>query len=103
MRRYGTWPFIGLIYVYRYIISPLLPRGCRHYPSCSEYAITALKQHGLLKGGLLAANRISRCQPWGTSGIDPVPRIIAGKIKYSRFRQRQKMKIFPTCNRLKRP
>jgi putative component of membrane protein insertase Oxa1/YidC/SpoIIIJ protein YidD len=55
-----------------------------------------------MKGGLLAANRISRCQPWGTSGFDPVPLIIAGKIKYSRFRQGQKMKRFPSCNRLKR-
>jgi len=58
---------------YQYFISPLLTRSCRHYPTCSEYAIEALKIHGVIKGSLLAIWRILRCNPWGTSGYDPVP------------------------------
>lgn len=64
------------IHFYRYVISPITPPSCRHYPTCSEYSLHALKQHGLIKGGALAANRISKCHPWGTSGYDPVPKII---------------------------
>lgn len=69
------------IHFYRYAISPLLPASCRHIPTCSEYSLQALKAHGIVKGTALAANRISRCHPWGTSGYDPVPRIII-KITY---------------------
>jgi hypothetical protein len=64
------------IHFYRYVISPITPASCRHYPTCSEYSLQALKQFGLIKGSALAANRIARCQPWGTSGYDPVPKII---------------------------
>lgn len=64
------------IHFYRYVISPLTPAACRHIPSCSEYSLHALKMHGLIKGGALAANRIGRCHPWGTQGYDPVPRFI---------------------------
>lgn len=48
--------------------------SCRHIPSCSNYAIEALETHGLIKGSLLSVKRILRCNPWGTSGYDPVPR-----------------------------
>ncbi|MBW6460174.1 MAG: membrane protein insertion efficiency factor YidD [Bacteroidales bacterium] len=72
-------PFIGLIYIYKYVISPILPAGCRHLPTCSSYAVDALKMHGLFRGGSLAANRIMRCHPWGTSGYDPVPRFLIKK------------------------
>jgi len=58
---------------YQYFISPLLPNSCRHQPTCSQYAIEALKVHGILKGSLLSIWRILRCNPWGTSGFDPVP------------------------------
>jgi putative membrane protein insertion efficiency factor len=61
------------IRVYQYAISPLLPKTCRHIPSCSVYAIEALKIHGIFRGSLLAAWRIIRCNPWGTHGYDPVP------------------------------
>lgn len=64
------------IHFYQLVISPITPASCRHYPTCSEYSLQALKRFGLVKGGALAANRISRCQPWGTSGYDPVPKII---------------------------
>lgn len=69
------------IHFYRYAISPLLPASCRHIPTCSEYSLQALKQHGIIHGTALAANRISRCHPWGTRGYDPVPRILV-KITY---------------------
>jgi uncharacterized protein len=100
MRKIVISPFIGLIYIYKYLISPMLPRGCRHFPSCSTYSIDALKMHGLLKGGFLAADRIARCRPWGTSGYDPVPRFLFKKIniRKSGFDNR---KNYPACDRLK--
>jgi uncharacterized protein len=58
---------------YQVSISPLLPNSCRHHPTCSQYTIEALKVHGLLKGTMLSVWRILRCNPWGTSGFDPVP------------------------------
>lgn len=53
--------------------SRILPPSCRYVPSCSEYAIEALKKHGAIKGGWFAAKRIMRCHPWGGHGYDPVP------------------------------
>lgn len=58
---------------YQKVISPLKPPCCRFTPSCSAYAIQALRKHGPLKGSLLAVWRILRCNPWGGSGYDPVP------------------------------
>ncbi|MDA0238418.1 MAG: membrane protein insertion efficiency factor YidD [Proteobacteria bacterium] len=63
----------GLIRVYQLMISPVLPCSCRHYPTCSQYGIEALTLHGPIRGGWLTLKRIGRCQPWGTSGFDPVP------------------------------
>ncbi|XOZ32695.1 membrane protein insertion efficiency factor YidD [Halomonadaceae bacterium KBTZ08] len=67
------WLLLLLIRAYQYGISPLMPPHCRHAPSCSEYAATAILQHGLLRGGSYALRRLFRCHPWGTSGYDPVP------------------------------
>lgn len=53
--------------------SLILPPSCRYQPSCSAYAITALRRYGALKGGWMAAKRIARCHPWGGHGYDPVP------------------------------
>ena len=75
-------PLILLIYIYKFAISPLTPASCRHIPSCSEYAIQALKMHGPLRGSWMAVRRILSCHPWGSGGIDPVPRIIVKKIKF---------------------
>lgn len=61
------------IQFYQRVISPLLPPSCRFQPTCSEYALEALKKHGLFRGGLLAAWRILRCNPFGRFGFDPVP------------------------------
>ena len=57
---------------YHKIISPVLPRACRFYPSCSVYAADAIRSHGVLKGGLLALRRLGRCHPWSGGGYDPV-------------------------------
>ena len=64
---------ILFIQFYRHAISPLFPPACRYTPTCSQYAIEALKKYGALKGGWLAVKRICRCNPWGGSGYDPVP------------------------------
>jgi len=65
------------IHVYRYCLSPMLPRTCRFEPSCSTYALEALSLHGPVKGSWLIIRRLSRCHPisWlgGRSGFDPVP------------------------------
>lgn len=66
-------PFIGLIKLYQWVISPMIGPKCRFTPTCSSYAIQALQKHGLIKGLWLAVKRISRCHPWGGSGWDPVP------------------------------
>ena len=61
------------VYFYRIFISPMTPPSCRYTPTCSAYAIEAVKKHGILKGGWLALKRILSCNPWGGSGYDPVP------------------------------
>lgn len=53
--------------------SRILPPTCRYAPSCSEYAIGALRKYGAIKGSWLAGKRLMRCHPWGGSGYDPVP------------------------------
>ncbi len=58
---------------YRLVVSPLIGSNCRFQPTCSEYALEALKSHGAFRGGWLAARRIVRCHPLGGSGYDPVP------------------------------
>lgn len=80
MRKIGKWilKFLGWllllpVYFYKYAISPLTPASCRHVPTCSEYAVQAVKIHGPFKGFMLATKRILKCHPWGTHGYDPVP------------------------------
>ena len=64
---------IGLLRAYQLLLSPLLPAQCRFHPSCSTYAVHALKQHGSVRGSWLALRRLLRCHPWGGGGYDPVP------------------------------
>ena len=66
-------PFVLLIKFYQLCISPLKPSCCRFTPTCSQYALEALRKHGPLRGLYLAVRRILRCHPWGGSGYDPVP------------------------------
>jgi len=62
-----------LIRAYQLAISPLLGPRCRFYPSCSQYALEALTQHGALRGSWLALRRLARCHPFHAGGYDPVP------------------------------
>ena len=64
---------IGLIRWYRLLISPLYGQVCRYYPSCSEYALDAVRVHGSLRGSWLSARRLARCHPWAAGGVDKVP------------------------------
>lgn len=66
-------PFLLLIAIYRYFISPVLPSSCRYYPSCSQYSQEAIQTHGILRGLCLSAKRIFSCHPWSKGGFDPVP------------------------------
>jgi putative membrane protein insertion efficiency factor len=70
------WPRIGLmglVKAYRLLISPALGSNCRYEPTCSQYALDALKRHGAAAGTYLAVHRIVRCNPWCDGGCDPVP------------------------------
>ncbi len=66
----------GLLLVrgYQRFVSPVLPASCRYHPTCSEYAFLAIGEWGLLRGGLLAAWRVLRCNPWSPGGFDMPPR-----------------------------
>jgi len=65
--------FIFLVRFYQVVGSPLKPPTCRYTPTCSQYALEALKKYGAFKGSWLALKRIARCHPWGGCGYDPVP------------------------------
>ena len=64
----------ALIHGYQLAVAPLFVGGCRHWPTCSQYAIEALRLHGARQGLLLSLHRLQRCRPHGTFGYDPVPR-----------------------------
>ena len=64
---------IGLIRVYRYLLSPWVGNQCRFYPSCSHYGEQAIQHHGVIKGSVLTVWRIVRCNPWHPGGFDYVP------------------------------
>jgi uncharacterized protein len=66
-------PFIALIKMYQWVISPILGPKCRFTPTCSQYALEAFNKYGIFKGFWLSVKRISRCHPWGGHGYDPVP------------------------------
>jgi putative membrane protein insertion efficiency factor len=61
---------VGLIRLYQWTLSPLLPPACRFYPSCSQYALVAVREHGVMRGGWLAVARLARCHPWHPGGVD---------------------------------
>jgi uncharacterized protein len=61
---------IGLVYTYRYTLGLVFPASCKYHPSCSQYAIDALRRYGLLRGTVLAGWRLLRCNPWSHGGVD---------------------------------
>ena len=73
MKKFFTTLLLLPVYFYKYCTSPMTPASCRYTPTCSEYAVQALKKHGPIKGLYLAVKRLLRCHPWGGSGYDPVP------------------------------
>ena len=73
IRRIAIAPLVGLVRFYQVCISPLKPASCRFTPTCSQYALEALRKYGPFKGSWLALRRILRCHPGGGSGYDPVP------------------------------
>jgi putative membrane protein insertion efficiency factor len=64
---------IFLIQLYRHMVSPLRPPTCRFMPTCSQYAVDALAEYGLIRGSWLAAVRLAKCGPWHRGGWDPIP------------------------------
>lgn len=68
-----SFPFIVLIKLYQWILSPMLGPRCRFTPTCSQYSLEAFKKYGPFKGFWLSVKRISRCHPLGGQGYDPVP------------------------------
>lgn len=64
---------VALLRAYRRWVSPLLAPRCRYHPTCSAYALEAVRRHGAARGTLLAARRVARCHPWGPGGVDHVP------------------------------
>ena len=69
----AAWLGIGAVRVYQWTLRPVIGANCRFSPSCSEYAVEALRTHGALRGAGLAGWRILRCNPWNEGGYDPVP------------------------------
>jgi putative membrane protein insertion efficiency factor len=78
MRTLALW----LIRLYQWTLSPLLGPKCRFHPSCSNYALVAIRRFGILHGGWLTLRRLSRCHPWHPGGLDPVP---AADVSHSRY------------------
>ncbi|WP_084633149.1 membrane protein insertion efficiency factor YidD [Pleomorphomonas oryzae] len=78
-RRWTPGRLVGraLIRVYQVVLSPLMGRQCRHLPTCSSYTDEAISRFGLWAGGWMGLARILRCNPWGSSGFDPVPKTLA--------------------------
>lgn len=72
-RRLLSAPLVLLVRLYQVTLSPFLGGQCRYHPTCSHYAVQALKEHGPVRGLLLALRRIARCHPFARGGYDPVP------------------------------
>ena len=61
---------LALVHAYRLLLSPLAPGRCKYHPSCSQYALDALSEHGFLRGLILVGWRLLRCNPWSRGGVD---------------------------------
>jgi putative membrane protein insertion efficiency factor len=71
--RFAAWLLLAAIRFYQAVFAPVMPVGCKFYPSCSRYAAEAIARHGALQGARLAAARLWRCRPFTQGGYDPVP------------------------------
>lgn len=71
-----------LIWIYKLVLSPMLPRNCRFYPTCSTYMLIAIREWGVIRGVGLGLARICRCRPHGKCGEDFVPLNIKGELKW---------------------
>ena len=80
INKYISFPLILMIRLYQLFISPLLGQNCRYLPTCSEYSVKSLKEHGLFRGSILSIKRISRCHPFGGGGYDPIQKKIKKEI-----------------------
>jgi putative membrane protein insertion efficiency factor len=69
----GVRGLVFVIQLYRHMVSPLRPASCRFVPTCSQYAVDALTEYGLIRGGWLAVRRLAKCGPWHRGGWDPIP------------------------------
>jgi len=67
-----AWIFLLIIRIYQHTLSHLIGGSCRHQPTCSRYGAEAILKYGAVKGGWMTFKRVCRCNPWGTSGYDPV-------------------------------
>ena len=67
-----SWLAIGLFRAYQLVLSPFFAGSCKYHPSCSQYAIDALREHGFVRGSILAGWRLLRCNPWSHGGVDKV-------------------------------
>ncbi|MCL2787202.1 MAG: membrane protein insertion efficiency factor YidD [Micrococcales bacterium] len=76
-RRAPAGMLVGLLRAYQLVISPMRGPSCRYYPSCSAYALTAIRRHGAARGFALAVWRVLRCNPWSKGGVDHVPHRLA--------------------------
>lgn len=72
MKRLATALVLAPIHLYRRLISPLIPARCKYHPSCSRYALDAVREVGVARGLVLAAWRLLRCNPWSNGGYDPI-------------------------------
>ncbi len=73
---------IFLIQLYRHMVSPLRPATCRFVPTCSQYAVDALNEYGLIRGSWLSAARLAKCGPWHRGGWDPIPDRHDGRVRF---------------------
>ncbi|MDP3744906.1 MAG: membrane protein insertion efficiency factor YidD [Methylotenera sp.] len=64
---------VGIVKAYQLILSPMIGQQCRFYPTCSQYAIEAIRKHGAFLGSYLTVRRLLRCHPWHAGGHDPIP------------------------------
>ena len=77
--RATAWLLLAAIRFYQAVFAPVMPVGCKFYPSCSHYAAEAIARHGALRGGRLALARLWRCRPFTRGGVDPVPDLVSDR------------------------